>query len=68
MAEPVMTGTTPEITNVRDKYRAEWAAYVKRADARLQLLRTLKRGTELLLLVGAFLLYYLISVLVQVLS
>jgi hypothetical protein len=63
-----MTGATPNLTSQLAQYKAEWSAYVKRMDDRLHLLRTLKQGTELLLLVSAFLVYYLISCLAQAIS
>lgn len=63
-----MTGATPEFTNRLAQYKAEWEAYVKRVDSRVNLLRTLKQGTLLMLLACAFLLYYLISCLEQAIS
>jgi hypothetical protein len=63
-----MTGATPKDTSLRAQYEAEWSAHVKRLDAKVQLLRTLKLGTELLLLTCAFLLYYLITCMVQAIS
>ena len=63
-----MTGTTPDLTKQLAQYKAEWAAYVKRADSRVVLLKTLKQGTLLLLLACAFLLYYLVTCLVQAIS
>lgn len=68
LTEPVMTTTAPEFASRLAQYKAEWSAYVKRVDARVELLRTLKQGTLLLLLACAFLLYYLISCLEQAIS
>jgi len=63
-----MAGTRPDLTTQLAQYKAEWAVHVKRVDEKIKLLRTLKQGTELLLLASAFLLYYLISCLVQAIS
>lgn len=63
-----MTDSTPDVTTRLAQYKEEWLAYVKRVDSRLERLETLKQGVELLVLVCAFLFYYLIVCLTQAIT
>ena len=60
-----MSASGEELAVVFSQHLADHAA---RLDHKLQLLHTLKQGTELLLLVSSYLFFYLIDCVSQVLS
>ena len=57
-----------EFGTLLGQYNEQWLEQLSRLDERLQLLRILKQGVELLLLVSSFLLYYLTDCIAQVLA
>jgi hypothetical protein len=50
------------------QYNEQWLGHVARFEQKLELLHTLKRGMELLLLVSSFLFYYLIDCIAQIMA
>lgn len=50
------------------QYNELWLEHVARFEQQLQLLKTMKQGMELLLLVSSFLFYYLIDCIAQVIA
>jgi hypothetical protein len=50
------------------QYNQYWVEHVARVEHKLQLLQTLKQGTELLLLVCSYLFFYLIDCISQVMD
>ena len=63
-----MISPGPEFTTLLGQYNELWLNHVSRFEQQLQLLKTLKQGMELLLLVSSFLFYYLIDCIAQVIS
>lgn len=63
-----MSGNTPEADRLRSQYQSEWSEYAQKLEADVQILHKLKQGMELLLLVCAFLAFYLIDCLVKATS
>jgi hypothetical protein len=50
------------------QYEQEWIAHVAQLDQKLQLLQTAKHGMELLLLVGSYLIFYLLDCIAEVMA
>ena len=57
-----------ELGTLLAQYEEQWVGHVAQLEQRLQLLRTLKQGVELLLLVSSYLLYYLIDCIAQIMA
>ena len=50
------------------QYNELWLEHVARLEQQLQLMKTMKQGMELLLIVSSFLFYYLIDCIAQILA
>ena len=50
------------------QYNEQWMEHVAHLEHKLQLMRTLKQGMELLLLVCSYLFYYLIDCVAQIMA
>ena len=57
-----------EVAALLARYQEQWLEHVARLEQKLQLLQTLKKGMELLLLVSSYLFYYLMDCIAQVMA
>ena len=57
-----------DLGSLLSQYDEQWLGHVAQLEHRLQLLHTLKQGTELLLLVCSYLFYYLIDCISQIMA
>ena len=57
-----------ELAVVLSQYNQQWLEHVAHFEHKLQLLHTLKQGTELLLLVGSYLIFYLVDCIAQIMN
>jgi hypothetical protein len=63
-----MSASGERFTALLVQYDQYWIDHVARLEHKVQLLRTLKQGMELLLLVSSYLFFYLIDCISQVMS
>lgn len=57
-----------ELAVLLSQYQQERLEYIAWFEQKFQLLQTLKQGTELLLLVGSYVIFYLVNCVAEVLS
>ena len=57
-----------ELAALLAQHQQQWLEHVARLEQKLQLLQTLKKGMELLLLVASYLFYYLMDCIAQVMA
>lgn len=63
-----MVTTVQDLAVLLSQYEQEWVAYTAQIEQQVQLLRTLKRGMELFLLVVSYLVFYLVDCIAEVMA
>ncbi len=63
-----MVTTAQDFAALLSQYQQEWVAYTAQVEQQIQLLRTLKHGMELFLLVGSYLVFYLVDCIAEVMA
>lgn len=63
-----MVDAAQAIAALLSQYDQEWSAQLAQFEDRLQLLQHLKHGMELLLLVGSYLIFYLLDCIAEIMA